>query len=79
LTSGEVIVTGKTGVYCPNHHFSLCEVVMISTQQIGRVDQKTITAPAVLVPSAIEKMLSKRQEAQLAKFRTTCTDCVPNL
>ncbi len=52
---------------------------MIPTQQIGRVDQKTITAPAVLVPSEIEKMLIKRQEAQLPKFRTTCTDCVPNL
>ena len=50
---------------------------MTPTQQISRVE--TITAPAVLVPSAIEKMLSKRQEAQLAKFRTTCTDCVPNL
>jgi hypothetical protein len=52
---------------------------MILTPQISRVDQKTITAPAVLVPSAIEKMLVKRQEVQLAKFRTTCTDCVPNL
>jgi len=52
---------------------------MISTPQISRVDQKTTTAPAVLVPSAIEKMLSTRQEGQLAKFRTTCTDCVPNL
>ncbi len=52
---------------------------MILTQQLGRVDQQTITAPAVLIPSAIEKMLSTRQEAQLAKFRTTSTDCVPNL
>ncbi|MDQ1742078.1 MAG: hypothetical protein QOE23_417 [Pseudonocardiales bacterium] len=52
---------------------------MIPTHQIDRVDQKTITAPAVLVPSEIEKMLIKRQEAQLPKFRTTCTDCVPNL
>lgn len=51
---------------------------MTSTQQISRVDQRTTTAPAVLVPSAIEKMLSKRQEVQLPKFRTTCTDCVPN-
>jgi hypothetical protein len=52
---------------------------MITAPQINRLDQQTITAPAVLVPSAIEKMLSKRQESQLAKFRTTCTDCVPNL
>lgn len=59
------------------HHFSPCEVSMTPTQQLSRVE--TITAPAVLVPSAIEKMLSKRQETQLAKFRTTCTDCVPNL
>jgi len=52
---------------------------MILTQQTSRVDQKTTTAPAVLIPSEIEKMLIQRQEAQLAKFRTTCTDCVPNL
>ena len=51
---------------------------MVPTQQLSRVDTTT-TAPAVLVPSAIEKMLTKRQEAQLPKFRTTCTDCVPNL
>ena len=38
----------------------------------------TVTAPAVLVPSAIEQMLKQRQEIQAPKFRTTCTDCVPN-
>ena len=58
--------------------YHLSEVVMISAPQISRVDQRTTTAPAVLVPSAIEKMLTQRQEVQLAKFRTTCTDCVPN-
>jgi hypothetical protein len=26
----------------------------------------------------VAKMLAKRQAVQLAKFRTTCTDCVPN-
>ena len=51
---------------------------MTPTQLLSRVDQKTTTAPAVLVPSAIEKMLIQRQEVQLPKFRTTCTDCVPN-
>jgi hypothetical protein len=79
----EAIVTGKTKGVASHaalfHPFHPCEVVMIPTQQIGQVDQKTTMAPAVLIPSAIEKMLIKRQEAQLPKFRTTCTDCVPNL
>lgn len=79
LIPGEAIVIGITRVYRPMHHFSPCEVVMTPIQQLDRVDQKVITAPAVLVPSEVERMLGKRQEAQLAKFRTTCTDCVPNL
>lgn len=37
-----------------------------------------LVAPVVLLPSAVERMLVARQQVQLAKFRTTCTDCVPN-
>ena len=37
-----------------------------------------LTAPVVLLPSAIDRMLVERQKVQIAKFRTTCTDCVPN-
>ena len=43
-----------------------------------QVEVGTVTAPAVLTPSAIERMLTERQAVQLPKFRTTCTDCVPN-
>ncbi|MGW8377974.1 hypothetical protein [Streptomyces sp. ODS28] len=35
--------------------------------------------PLLLVPDLVEEMVAERQEFQLVKFRTTCTDCVPNL
>jgi hypothetical protein len=41
--------------------------------------KRTVTsAPVLLTPSLVEKMLTRRQTVQVAKFRTTCTDCVPN-
>lgn len=35
-------------------------------------------APVLLLPDLVERMIAARQAAQIAKFRTTCTDCVPN-
>ena len=35
--------------------------------------------PILLTPSRIIEMLEKRQAFQAAKFRTNCSDCVPNL
>jgi hypothetical protein len=34
--------------------------------------------PLLLVPALVEQMLARRQALQVVKFRTTCTDCVPN-
>ncbi|MCA1705921.1 MAG: hypothetical protein LC808_22735 [Actinobacteria bacterium] len=42
------------------------------------VRQKTTIAPVVLTPALVEKMIAKRQVVQVVKFRTTCTDCLPN-
>jgi hypothetical protein len=39
---------------------------------------RSTVAPVMLTPAAVEKMIAKRQAVQLAKFRTTCTDCLPN-
>lgn len=36
------------------------------------------TTPVILTPAAVEKMLAERQAVQVVKFRTTCTDCLPN-
>jgi hypothetical protein len=35
-------------------------------------------APVMLLPDFVERMIAARQAAQIVKFRTTCTDCVPN-
>ena len=42
------------------------------------VRTKTAVAPVLLTPALVEQMLVRRQEVQVAKFRTTCTDCLPN-
>ncbi len=38
----------------------------------------TSVAPVLLTPALVEKMLASRDAVQVMKFRTTCTDCVPN-
>jgi hypothetical protein len=35
-------------------------------------------APVMLLPRLVERMITDRQSVHIAKFRTTCTDCVPN-
>lgn len=41
--------------------------------------KKIATAsPLLLTPSLVTKMLARRQAVQVVKFRTTCTDCLPN-
>jgi hypothetical protein len=54
------------------------EVVSVRTD-LKATQTKTAPAPILLVPSRIEKMIASRQLAQVVKFRTTCTDCVPNM
>jgi hypothetical protein len=53
-----------------------------SMQTAPLVTAKTTTrstpAPVMLLPRLVERMITERQAAHIAKFRTTCTDCVPN-
>ena len=44
---------------------------------VDQVDQ--VDTPVLLLPELVEKMIAERETFQVAKFRTTCTDCVPNL
>lgn len=40
----------------------------------------TTVAPSVfLTPERVTKMLAERRAFQIVKFRTNCSDCVPNL
>ena len=43
---------------------------------VDQVDQ--VDTPVLLLPELIERMIAERETFQVAKFRTTCTDCVPN-
>jgi hypothetical protein len=38
----------------------------------------TVVAPIMLTPNTVEAMIAQRQAVQVVKFRTTCTDCLPN-
>jgi hypothetical protein len=40
---------------------------------------KTASSTSLLTPRVIQLMLNRRLDFQVVKFRTTCTDCVPNL
>jgi hypothetical protein len=42
------------------------------------VKPDTAVTPVLLAPKLIEKMIARRQQVQVLKFRTTCTDCLPN-
>ena len=46
---------------------------------VDAVDQvEQVDTPVLLLPELVEKMIAERETFQVAKFRTTCTDCVPN-
>jgi hypothetical protein len=54
---------------------------MISTEnQDNLYSQRsdTVVAPTLLTPDLVEQMIARRQAVQVIKFRTTCTDCLPN-
>ncbi|MEU9135270.1 hypothetical protein AB0D33_04725 [Streptomyces sp. NPDC048404] len=42
------------------------------------VTRTSTPAPVMLLPRLVERMIADRQAAHIVKFRTTCTDCVPN-
>lgn len=46
--------------------------------QLIKVKKDTSVAPVMLTPTLVEKMIARRQAVQVVKFRTTCTDCLPN-
>ncbi len=47
--------------------------------QQGKVTTPVITPSVFLTPERVVKMLSERRSFQIVKFRTNCSDCVPNL
>lgn len=46
--------------------------------ELAPVRTETTVAPVMLTPTLVEKMLAERETVQVVKFRTTCTDCLPN-
>ena len=51
----------------------------VSPAEAFESETTEVTTPLLLLPELIEKMIAERESFQVAKFRTTCTDCVPNL
>lgn len=48
-------------------------------QSSAKVTTPVLTPSVFLTPDRVEKMLSERRSFQIVKFRTNCSDCVPNL
>ncbi|WP_327350798.1 hypothetical protein [Streptomyces sp. NBC_01304] len=49
-----------------------------TTKTTAEAVSTSTPAPVMLLPRLVERMITDRQAAHVAKFRTTCTDCVPN-
>ena len=43
------------------------------------VKQAVTTTPLALSHNQVASMVSQRKDYQVVKFRSTCSDCVPNL
>lgn len=43
------------------------------------VAAQTLRTTVFLTPERVAKMLQERRSFQIVKFRTNCSDCVPNL
>jgi hypothetical protein len=43
------------------------------------VAAQTLRITVFLTPERVSKMLQERRSFQIVKFRTNCSDCVPNL
>jgi hypothetical protein len=50
-----------------------------SVQRQSSVKQAVTTAPLALNHNQVASMVSQRRDYQVVKFRSTCSDCVPNL
>jgi len=46
---------------------------------LAPVVTQTVQTTVFLTPERIAKMLQERRSFQIVKFRTNCSDCVPNL
>jgi len=54
-------------------------VRMPATVTSAKVTTPVVKPSVFLTPERVEKMLSERRSFQIVKFRTNCSDCVPNL
>lgn len=52
---------------------------IVENRQIEDLQAVKTATPLVLTPNEISAMLERRTAFQITKFRTTCSDCVPNL
>jgi hypothetical protein len=50
----------------------------LAAEKISTTTQ-TVAPSVFLTPERVTKMLAERRAFQIVKFRTNCSDCVPNL
>jgi hypothetical protein len=51
----------------------------IKTVEGRRTELQPAVNRPLVTPKQVSRMLAERRLYQLMKFRTTCTDCVPNM
>lgn len=48
-------------------------------QSSAKTTTPVVKPTVFLTPDRVAKMLQRRRSFQIVKFRTNCSDCVPNL
>lgn len=51
----------------------------VVAQSSAKVTTPVVKPSVFLTPERVVKMLAERRSFQIVKFRTNCSDCVPNL
>jgi hypothetical protein len=51
----------------------------VIAQSSANVTTPVVKPSVFLTPERVGKMLAERRSFQIVKFRTNCSDCVPNL
>jgi hypothetical protein len=52
---------------------------LAAEKSVAPVAAQTLETTVFLTPERVSRMLAERRIFQIVKFRTNCSDCVPNL
>jgi hypothetical protein len=73
----DAVACMTTALECPEKRWEMSTVAVQPSSV--RVTTPVVKPSVFLTPERVAKMLAERRSFQIVKFRTNCSDCVPNL